>query len=34
MRLKKVERGQGIFRFLFPILPLKFGSRCLTWSVP
>lgn len=27
MRLKKVERGQGILRLAFPILPLKFGAR-------
>jgi hypothetical protein len=27
MRLGKVERGQGIFRLLFPLLSLKLGAR-------
>lgn len=27
MRLRKVERGQGIFRLAFPVLSWKLGSR-------
>jgi hypothetical protein len=27
MRLRKVERGQGILRLVFPIMPLKIGAR-------
>lgn len=27
MRLKKVERGQGILRFVFPLMKYKIGAR-------
>jgi len=27
VRLRKVERGQGLLRVVFPILSLKFGDR-------